>query len=131
MYIRATYVLNLKFFLPLQSALKKKLETQQKTLKSHYQQQLEYVVAQKLKEFQGQLDKMEENLRSEAREREHLIAERAVKQLELLNEKNELELNLLQEKHNEEISLYRIQLASASKKIDELELKLNAFKSKR
>lgn len=104
---------------------------QQKTLKFHYQQQLENVVAQKLKEFQGQLDKTEETLKSEARDRERLIAERAVKQLELINEKNELELNLLQEKHNEEVELYRIQLANASKKIDDMEMKLNIYKSKR
>lgn len=104
---------------------------QQKSLKSHYQQQLENVVAQKLKEFQEQLDKTEETLKTEARDRERLIAERAVKQLELINEKNELELNLLQEKHNEEVELYRIQLANASKKIDDLEMKLNVYKSKR
>ncbi|KAM7355624.1 centriole duplication and spindle assembly protein centrobin isoform 2-T2 [Cochliomyia hominivorax] len=114
-----------------ENTLRKKLELQQKTLKSHYQQQLENVVAQKLKEFQEQLDKTEETLKSEARERERLIAERAVKQLELINDKNELELNLLQEKHNEEVELYRIQLANASKKIDTMEMKLNIYKSKR
>ncbi|XP_073836847.1 centriole duplication and spindle assembly protein centrobin isoform X2 [Musca autumnalis] len=111
--------------------LKKKLDLQQKSLKSHYQQQLENVVSQKLKEFQEQLDKTEDNLRSEARERERLIAERAVKQLELINEKNELELKLLQEKQKEEVELYRIQLANATKKIEDLELKLNLYKSKR
>lgn len=119
------------FYSVSQNNLRKKLELQQKSLKSHYQQQLENVVAQKLKEFQEQLDKTEENLRAEARERERLIAERAVKQLELINEKNELELNLLQEKHNEEVELYRIQLANASKKIDTMEMKLNVYKSKR
>ncbi|XP_061392772.1 putative leucine-rich repeat-containing protein DDB_G0290503 [Musca vetustissima] len=111
--------------------LKKKLDLQQKSLKSHYQQQLENVVSQKLKEFQEQLDKTEENLRTEARERERLIAERAVKQLELINEKNELELKLLQEKQKEEVELYRIQLANATKKIEDLELKLSLYKSKR
>lgn len=100
-------------------------------MKAHYQQQLEHVVAQKLKEFQEQLDKTEESLKTEARERERLIAERAVKQLELINEKNELELNLLQEKQKEEVELYRIQLANATKKIEDLELKLSLYKSKR
>uniref|UniRef100_A0A1A9W7K8 Uncharacterized protein n=1 Tax=Glossina brevipalpis TaxID=37001 RepID=A0A1A9W7K8_9MUSC len=114
-----------------EATLKRKVELQQKTLKSHYQQQLENVVAQKLKEFQEQLDKTEDSLKAEAKERERLIAERAVKQLELINEKNEQELNLLQEKHKEEVELYRIQLANASKKIDELEMKLNLYKSKR
>ncbi|XP_075162278.1 centriole duplication and spindle assembly protein centrobin [Haematobia irritans] len=114
-----------------ESTLKKKLDIQQKSLKAHYQQQLENVVAQKLKEFQEQLDKTEETLKTEARERERLIAERAVKQLELINEKNELELKLLQEKQNEEVELYRIQLANATKKIEDLEIKLNLYKSKR
>uniref|UniRef100_A0A1I8P0P3 Uncharacterized protein n=1 Tax=Stomoxys calcitrans TaxID=35570 RepID=A0A1I8P0P3_STOCA len=111
--------------------LKKKLDIQQKSLKAHYQQQLEHVVGQKLKEFQEQLDRTEESLKAEARERERLIAERAVKQLELINEKNELELNLLQEKQKEEVELYRIQLANASKKIEDLEQKLSLYKSKR
>ncbi|XP_037932375.1 centrobin [Teleopsis dalmanni] len=114
-----------------ETALKRKLELQQKTLKTHYQQQLENVVGQKLKEFQAQLDKAEDTLKAEARDRERLIAERAVKQLELINEKNELELNLLQEKNSEEVSLYRIQLANASKKIEDLETKLDNYRSKR
>ncbi|XP_018787845.1 PREDICTED: DNA repair protein RAD50 [Bactrocera latifrons] len=111
--------------------LKKKMELQQKTLKTHYQQQLENAVAQKMKEFQQQLDKNEEILKVEARERERLIAERAVKQIELINEKNEMELNLLQEKQKEEVELYRIQLANATKKIEDLDCKLNAYKTKR
>lgn len=114
-----------------ESVLQKKLESQRQGLKLHYQQQLEIVVAQKLKEFQGQLDKVEETLKQEGRDRERLIAERAMKQMELINEKNEQELNLLQEKHDEEVELYRIQLANATKKITEQEAKLNLYKTKR
>ncbi|XP_022218023.2 centrobin [Drosophila obscura] len=115
----------------VETNLKKKLEIQQKSLKQHYQQQMENVVAKKMQEFQNQLDKSEENLKSEARDRERLIAERAVKQLEMINEKNNQELNLIQEKHDEEVELYRLQLANASKKIDELDLKLSVYKNKR
>ncbi|XP_043648174.1 protein MLP1 [Drosophila teissieri] len=111
--------------------LKKKLEIQQKSLKQYYQQQMENVVAKKMQEFQDQLDKNEEHLKNEARERERLIAERAVKQLEMINEKNNQELNLIQEKHNEEVELYRLQLANASKKIDEMDLKISCYKTKR
>ncbi|EDV50256.1 protein MLP1 [Drosophila erecta] len=111
--------------------LKKKLDIQQKSLKQYYQQQMENVVAKKMQEFQDQLDKNEEHLKNEARERERLIAERAVKQLEMINEKNNQELNLIQEKHNEEVELYRLQLANASKKIDEMDLKLSCYKTKR
>ncbi|XP_055912762.1 probable DNA double-strand break repair Rad50 ATPase [Eupeodes corollae] len=114
-----------------ESALQKKLESQRQGLKLHYQQQLEIVVAQKLKEFQGHLDKVEETLKQEGRDRERLIAERAMKQMELINDKNEQELNLLQQKHEEEVELYRLQLANASKKIAELESKLNSYKTKR
>ncbi|KAH8380489.1 hypothetical protein KR009_011049 [Drosophila setifemur] len=120
-----------KNYIIFQSNLKKKLEVQQKSLKQYYQQQMENVVAKKMQEFQDQLDKNEELLKGEARERERLIAERAVKQLEMINEKNNQELNLTQEKHNEEVELYRLQLANASKKIDELELKLSCYKTKR
>lgn len=88
-------------------------------------------MAKKMQEFQNQLDKNEEHLKAEARERERLIAERAVKQLEMINEKNNQELSLIQEKHHEEVELYRLQLANASKKIDELELKLSCYKTKR
>ncbi|XP_017134878.1 ankyrin repeat domain-containing protein 26 [Drosophila miranda] len=115
----------------VETNLKKKLEIQQKSMKQHYQQQMENVVAKKMQEFQNQLDKSEENLKSEARDRERLIAERAVKQLEMINEKNNQELNLIQEKHDEEVELYRLQLGNASKKIDELELKLSFYKNKR
>ncbi|XP_016976749.1 centrobin isoform X1 [Drosophila rhopaloa] len=111
--------------------LKKKLDIQQKSLKQYYQQQMENVVSKKMQEFQDQLDKNEEHLKNEARERERLIAERAVKQLEMINEKNNQELNLIQEKHNEEVELYRLQLANASKKIDEMDLKLSCYKTKR
>ncbi|XP_016996404.2 centrobin [Drosophila takahashii] len=111
--------------------LKKKLDVQHKSLKQYYQQQMENVVAKKMQEFQDQLDKNEEHLKNEARERERLIAERAVKQLEMINEKNNQELNLIQEKHHEEVELYRLQLANASKKIDEMDLKLSCYKTKR
>ncbi|XP_068142092.1 centrobin [Drosophila tropicalis] len=115
----------------IETNLKKKLEVQQKSLKLYYQQQMENVVSKKLQEFQDQLDKSEEHLKQEARERERLIAERAVKQLEMINEKNNQELNLIQEKHSEEVELYRLQSANAAKKIDELELKLSCYKTKR
>ncbi|KAH8373974.1 hypothetical protein KR200_006015 [Drosophila serrata] len=111
--------------------LKKKLDIQQKSLKQYYQQQMENVVSKKMQEFQNQLDKTEEHLKNEARERERLIADRAVKQLEMINEKNNQELNLIQEKHSEEVELYRLQLANASKKIEEMELKLGCYKTKR
>lgn len=57
------------------------------SLKAYYQAQLEEVVGEKLKEFQKQLDSVEETLKAEAKRNERLIAERAIKQIELLNQK--------------------------------------------
>lgn len=63
------------------------METQRQSLKSFYQKQLEQVVGEKLQEFQNQIDTVEETLKADAKQRELLIAERAIKQMELINEK--------------------------------------------
>lgn len=123
-------ILSMKFPF-LQTNVLKELESQRISLKSYYQQQLEQVVSQKLAEFQTQLDAVEGNVRTEAKEREKLLAERAIKQIEMINTKNEQEIELLQEKHREEVELYRIQLSNATKTIEELQEKLDAFRSKR
>lgn len=109
----------------------KELENQRFALKSHYQQQLENLVEQKLKEFQSQLDNVEECIKQESKDRERLIAERAIKQLEMINEKNEQEIMLLNEKHYKEVELYRIQLANSVKKISELEEIIEDYKNRR
>lgn len=70
-----------------EKSLVKELENQRISLKSYYQAQLEQVVTHKLKEFQEQLDLVEETLKSEAKIRERTIAERALKQMELINQK--------------------------------------------
>lgn len=107
------------------------LEQQRQNLKSHYQQQLENVVKDKLIEFQEELDKTETVLKSEHKQREHLIAERAIKQITLIGEKSEQEISLLKEKHCQEIELYRFQLAEATKRISELEHKVAVYRTKR
>lgn len=70
-----------------EKSLVKELENQRANLKSYYQAQLEQVVSHKLKEFQEQLDSVEETLKSDAKIRERTIAERAIKQMELINQK--------------------------------------------
>lgn len=65
----------------------KELESQKVTLKSFYQNQIEEVVQQKVKEFQKQLDLVEDAFKVESKQRERLIAERAIKQMELFNQK--------------------------------------------
>lgn len=70
-----------------EKSLMKELENQRIGLKSYYQAQLEQVVTHKLKEFQEQLDSVEETLKNDAKIRERTIAERALKQMELINQK--------------------------------------------
>jgi hypothetical protein len=62
------------------------LDIQRLTLKKYYQAQVEDVVTDKLKEFQSQLNSVEEQLKDEANRREKLIAERAIKQMELIKQ---------------------------------------------
>lgn len=70
-----------------EKSLIKELENQRISLKSYYQTQLEQVVTHKLKEFQEQLDSVEQTLKNDAKIRERTIAERALKQMELINQK--------------------------------------------
>lgn len=100
-------------------------------MKSRYQSQLENIVSQKHVEYQEQLSKHEQQLIAESKDRERLIADRAIKQIKLINEKNCLEIKLLRQKYIEEGELYRIQLMNANKKIEQLESKLESMKTKR
>lgn len=65
----------------------KELENQRHSLKTFYQNQLDEAVGQKLTEFQEQMDMVEANMRKEGKQRERLIAERAIRQMELINQK--------------------------------------------
>ncbi|XP_062561222.1 centrobin [Armigeres subalbatus] len=109
----------------------KELDVQRLSLKKYYQAQLEDVVADKLKEFQKQLAAVEEQLRTEAKKKERLLAERAIKQIELINQTNEQEIKLLNEKCSEQESLYRLQLTNSSKTIHELQEKLDSYQHRR
>lgn len=63
------------------------MDIQRISLKKYYQTQLEEVVGEKLKEFQNQLNHVEESLKEEGKQRERLLAERAIKQIELILQK--------------------------------------------
>lgn len=63
------------------------MEAQRVSLKSYYQTQLEQVVSKKVQEFQVQLDTTEVRLKAEAKDREMLIAQRAIQQMDLINQK--------------------------------------------
>lgn len=71
----------------MQKTLHEELATQRASLKTVYQEQLNEAVARKLADFQAQVDTVEATLRSEGRQRERLIAERALRQLELIVQK--------------------------------------------
>uniref|UniRef100_A0A8D8NPC5 Centrobin n=1 Tax=Culex pipiens TaxID=7175 RepID=A0A8D8NPC5_CULPI len=111
--------------------LLKELDVQRLSLKKYYQSQLEDVVGDKLKEFQHQLLTVEDQLKSDAKKKERLLAERAIKQIELINETNEQEIKLLNEKYSEQEALYRLQLTNSSKTIHELEDKLSTYQNRR
>uniref|UniRef100_A0A1Q3F9V9 Uncharacterized protein n=1 Tax=Culex tarsalis TaxID=7177 RepID=A0A1Q3F9V9_CULTA len=111
--------------------LLKELDVQRLSLKKYYQSQLEDVVGDKLQEFQKQLASVEEQLKSEAKKKQRLLAERAIKQIELINETNEREIKLLSEKYSEQEALYRLQLTNSSKTIHELEDKLASYQNRR
>lgn len=70
------------------------METQKSFLKTFYQEQLEKVVTSKLNEFQDQMNKLEDKLHMENKDRERLIAERALRQIQLIVEKYKIKLHL-------------------------------------
>lgn len=56
-------------------------------LREYYQEQLEIVVRDKLREFQEQLDAAETSLHKELEQREHALNEMASKQVKEISEK--------------------------------------------
>jgi ABC-type transport system involved in cytochrome bd biosynthesis fused ATPase/permease subunit len=56
-------------------------------LREYYQEQLEVVVRDKLREFQEQLDAAETSLHKELEQREHALTEMASKQVKQISEK--------------------------------------------
>jgi hypothetical protein len=63
------------------------LEKIKAELREYYQEQLEVVVRDKLREFQKQLDAAETSLHNELEQREHAITEMASKQVKEISEK--------------------------------------------
>lgn len=100
-------------------------------LREYYQEQLEVVVRDKLREFQEQLDAAETSLHKELEQREHALTEMASKQVKQISEKHQLEMQLLEEKHAEEFQLYKLQLAQAVQQISQLEAKLQGYNSRK
>lgn len=117
----------------LQNDLKKsseQIESIKTELHDFYQAQLERVVRDKLKEFQGQLDAAESALQRELESRERSVAQLAARQLQHVTEKHKLEVSLLEQKHSEELRLMQLQLTKASRQIQELETRLAAHEKR-
>ncbi|XP_023726114.1 uncharacterized protein LOC111874655 isoform X3 [Cryptotermes secundus] len=100
-------------------------------LREYYQEQLEIVVRDKLREFQEQLDAAETSLHKELEQREHALNEMASKQVKEISEKHQLEMKLLEEKHMEELQLYKLQLAQTVQQASHLEAKLQGYNSRK
>lgn len=109
----------------------KELDLQRVALKNYYQAQLEDAIAEKVEEFQVQLNSFQNELKNDAEKRERLLGERAIKQIEMIHKKNEEEIVLINKKFAEEVDLYRVQLFNASRTIDSLEEKLNEYRIRR
>lgn len=102
-------------------------ETLRGSLKHFYQKQLNDVVAEKMREFQRQMDDLEVQFKMEYLRRERQIAERAMAQMELISEKNQEEVRLLQERHQEEIKYVNLQLEMARTTISEAQQRLTCY----
>lgn len=109
----------------------KELDAQRAALKNYYQAQLETSLEEKVKEYQEQLNKYQQDIQFEAEEREKSFNERSMCQLELIVRKNEEEIDLTRRKYREEVELYRIQLVNANRTIEGLEMKLNEYQMRR
>ncbi|GLH04311.1 Uncharacterized protein GBIM_10041 [Gryllus bimaculatus] len=118
----------------LQGKLKEQaniLEKSKSELRDYYQQQVEFVVQEKLAEFQTQLDTAEASLHQEMEEREKVALEAATKQIKHITEKNLLEVKLLEEKHREELHLCNLQVAHATQKINQLQDQLQTYSNRK
>lgn len=118
-------------FVEKEHRLIKELDSQRFALKNYYQAQLETSLKEKVKEYQNQLNKFQQEIQFEVDERERTFNERSMSQLELIVRKNEEEIDLIRRKCREEVELYRIQLIIANRTIDSLEFKLNEYQVRR
>ncbi|KAK4881020.1 hypothetical protein RN001_004339 [Aquatica leii] len=103
---------------------KEKMENHKLELRNFYQDQVEIVVREKLREFQLQLDKAENSLQEELHNRELTVAKAAALHIQQVTEKHALEIHLIEEKHKEEIKLYNLQLSKSRQQNDSLQAKL-------
>lgn len=117
------------------------MEQHKVELRNFYQNQVETVVREKLREFQSQLDRAEGLLQEEVRNKELSIARTAAMHIQNISEKyidffpavktlhttinfrHALEVQLLEEKHKEEVRLYQVQLSQNEQQIQNLQTK--------
>ncbi|KAF2900663.1 hypothetical protein ILUMI_05526 [Ignelater luminosus] len=100
-------------------------------LRNFYQDQVEVVVRDKLREFQAQLEKAENSIQDEIRNRELSVAKAAAVHIQQVTEKHALEVHLLEEKQKEEVKLYKLQLSQAQQQIDNLHAKIQQQQERR
>nr|CAI5828873.1 unnamed protein product [Callosobruchus analis] len=111
--------------------LQKQLESSKLELRNFYQGQVELLVQNKLKEFQGQLDQAETAFKEEVKKRELSIAKTAASHIQQLSEKYSLEISLLEKKHQEEIRLHQIQVMQYKQQAANLQNELDRLQEKR
>nr|CAH7739211.1 unnamed protein product [Callosobruchus chinensis] len=111
--------------------LQKQLESSKMELRNFYQGQVELLVQNKLKEFQGQLDQAETAFKEEVEKRELFVAKKAANHIQQLSEKYSLEISLLEKKHQEEIHLHQIQVKQHKQQAANLQNELDKLQEKR
>ncbi|KAF5291970.1 hypothetical protein FQR65_LT11370 [Abscondita terminalis] len=110
---------------------KEKMENHKIELRNFYQNQVEIVVREKLREFQLQLEQAESSLQAELHNRELTVAKAAAVHIQQITEKHALEIHLIEEKHKEEIKLYNLQLSKCRQEMESLQMKLRQHQERK
>ncbi|RZF32893.1 hypothetical protein LSTR_LSTR004284 [Laodelphax striatellus] len=102
-----------------------RLEREKVELRSIFQSQLEAVVKEKVKEFQGQLDSGLASLNAQHMSREKDLAQQTAQECNRLVERHRLEIHNLEQKHRADLKMMHNKLLDIEKEKIELKLKLD------
>ncbi|XP_039289940.1 interaptin isoform X2 [Nilaparvata lugens] len=102
-----------------------RLELEKIELRSIFQSQLEAVVKEKVKEFQGQLDSGLASLNAQHISREKDLAQQTAQECGRLVERHRLEIHNLEQKHRADLKMMHNRLLDIEKEKIELKMKLD------
>ena len=93
-------------------------------LKSFYRDHVEFVVKERLREFQKHLDTAKLNFCGEVREREKAIAESAKNYVLNLDKKHVQEVKLLEDRYGEQMHLYKLHFTHSKERCAQLDMSI-------